>query len=120
DGLAPLLVRNADHGDVLNPRVGADDALDLGRIDVLAAADDHVALAIHQVIEAVLVASREVAHRAPGAPERLGGALRVVPVAAEGVRRPRVELADLTVRNVLAVRVVQPDRAGPHQLPADR
>ena len=48
--------------------------LHLGRVDVLAAADDHVALAIHEVDVAVGVAPCHVAHRAPLAAESVGRA----------------------------------------------
>src|SRR5689334_2324114 len=42
DPLAPLLVRQADNGAVLNGRMGQQGLLHLGRVDVEAAGDDHV------------------------------------------------------------------------------
>src|SRR5689334_6893557 len=46
DLLAHVVVGNAEHRDVADPRMGEDLALDLGGIDVHAARDDHVALAV--------------------------------------------------------------------------
>ena len=47
--LSPLLVRDADGGHILDLGMSAENLLHLGRIDVLAAADDHVALAIGEI-----------------------------------------------------------------------
>src|SRR5262249_12921229 len=63
-GLAPFLVGNADHRDVLHARVAAENVLDLARVDILSAADDHVALAVDEMNEALLVAPRQVADAA--------------------------------------------------------
>src|SRR5215469_3726898 len=73
DLLTPLLVRDAEHGDVRDLRVHDDLGLDLGRVDVGSARDDHVGLPVAQIQEAVLgqvadVADGEVAIE----PVRLG------------------------------------------------
>ena len=44
--LAPVRVQHAEHGDVADLQVGEELGLDLGRVDVHAAADDHVDLAV--------------------------------------------------------------------------
>src|SRR5690606_10294344 len=66
---APSLVRNADHGDLAHLRQLVDHALDLRRGDILAAADDHVLLAIGDVKESLLVEIADVAGSEPVAEE---------------------------------------------------
>ena len=61
DLLAHVVVGDAEHGDVADARVGEDLALDLGRVDVHAPGDDHVALAVAEEQEAVLVEVADVA-----------------------------------------------------------
>ena len=80
--LAVLLVGDADHLDVLDVGVGVEELLDLARVDVLAAADHHVLDPADDVAVAVLAHLGEVAgvHPAVGV-DRLGGLLRLVPVA---------------------------------------
>ena len=53
-----------------------EDVLDLRRVDVLAAADDHVLLAPHDVDESLLVLAHHVAGVEPAAAEGLGRGLR--------------------------------------------
>ena len=96
-------------------RVGVEELLDLARVDVLAAADDHVLDPAGDVDVAVAVHHPEVAGVHPAGPvDRLGGLLRLVPVAehhrvaagaqlaglAAGQRQPglRVDDLDLDVR----------------------
>src|SRR5690349_13894937 len=67
--LAPAGIRHADHGRLADLRQLVDDALDLGRRDVLAAADDHVLLAVGQVQETVVVEMADVARAEPLAEE---------------------------------------------------
>src|SRR5690606_23095704 len=61
DRLAPLLVRDAEHRAFAHSGEGEDAALDLRRVDVEPAADDHVLLAVDDVDEAVLVLEAHVA-----------------------------------------------------------
>ena len=77
--------------------------LDLGAVDVLAAADDHVLLAVDDVVEAGLVAIAEVAGAEPAAAERRLGGLGIVPVAGDDVRPADPDLADLALGDVVAV-----------------
>jgi hypothetical protein len=42
DGFSPIRIGQADHGRLGDPRVLIEDVLDLGRVDILAAADDNV------------------------------------------------------------------------------
>src|SRR5580692_9592175 len=61
DLLAPLLVGDAEDSDVVDRRVARQLRLDLGRVDVDPARDDHVALAVAQVEVAVGVEVADVA-----------------------------------------------------------
>ena len=96
DLLAVLRVGDADHLHVDDVGVGVEELLDLPRVHVLAAADDHVLDAADDVEVAVGVHHREVAgvHPAVGV-DRLGGALGVVPVAEHHRVAARAELARL-------------------------
>src|SRR5262249_52133416 len=105
--LAPLVVGHAEHGRVLDHRVTVERVLDLGRIDVHATGDDHVALAIADVDEALRVHVGHVADGEPvaadGVPRRLG----ILVVLVEDARiAAHVELAGLAGRHGPAV-VVQ-------------
>ncbi len=84
-GLAPLLVRHADHGDLRHGRVARQRTLHLGGIDVLAAADDHVLHAVHQEHEAIRVHVAAIAGVHPAVAHGLGRRLRLVPVAEHHV-----------------------------------
>src|SRR5438093_7268193 len=59
--LAPLVARNAEDGDLLHGGMTLERGFDLRGIDVHAARDDHVALAVADVVEALFVAIRDVA-----------------------------------------------------------
>src|SRR5581483_2813362 len=88
-------VPDADDGDVGDPGVLAQRLLDQDRRDVLAAASDHVALAVDEVQPAVLVDPAEVAGQKPVAVQ---GGLRLLGIAEvrrHAVRRLDRDLADL-------------------------
>ena len=72
--------------------------LDLERVDVLAARDDHVLRAVDEVEVAVLVGGDDVAGAVPAVDERLGGRVRAVPVAEHDVRPADPQLARLALR----------------------
>ena len=63
--LAEMLVRHADHGAIEHRREGVHHLLDLGRRDVLAAADDEFLQPPGDGEEAVLVALGEIAGVVP-------------------------------------------------------
>ena len=77
--------------------------LDLGRIDVLAARDEHVLDAVGDVVEAVGVAPGEVARVQPAvAVMAARGRLRVVEVAGRHAGAAEQEVAQLAVGDVAA------------------
>ena len=94
--------------------------LDLGRVDVDAARDDHVALAVAQEHVAVGVLVADVAHRHEIAQRDLA-ALGVVVVVGEfrEMRAAQVDLADLALLHVAALLVDDAQRA-PSTTLADR
>ena len=120
NALAPFFIRQADHGDVLDQGMRADQGFDFGGIDVLAAGDDHVALAVGEMDVAVLVAAGHVADRAIVAAESFLGLLRQAPVAVERVGVAGIELAGLSVRHLVAGFVQNLDRRGADAFAADR
>src|SRR4029077_16310810 len=78
--LAPALVGHADHRDFGHALHQRDRILDLGRIDVLAARDDHVLEAIDDIDEAFLVHGGPVARVVPAVLEHGGALRRLFPV----------------------------------------
>ena len=90
---APFVVGNADQRGFGDGRMGVHDAFDLSRVDVLAAADDHVLEPPDDRIAAVGVADRQIAGVEPAVDDRLGGRFGVVPVAGGDVPAPDDQLA---------------------------
>ena len=83
DALAEPLVRLADDGDLAHAGMAREDVLDLERVDVLAARDDHVVDAAVEPEVAVLVEPPDVAGAVPAVADRLRVGVGAVPVAGE-------------------------------------
>ena len=79
--LAEALVGHAEHGAGVDAGCLEQHPLDLGGVDVGAAADDHQALAVAEVEVAVVVEEADVAGVQLAAGERLGGGVGALPVA---------------------------------------
>src|SRR5581483_3128859 len=109
DPLTPPFVGQPDDRRFPDGRVGHEDVLDLPGVDVVAAGDDHVALAVPQVQEPVLVEGPDVAGVDPAVPDDLGRLGRPVPVAGEDVLAPGDDLALLAGRQRPVVVVDDPD-----------
>ena len=116
--LAPVIVDDADHDHLLHGGVFVDRLLDHLRIDVEAAGDDHVLLAVDQIEIAVAIHVADIAGQEAIARERLCRLLRPVPIAFGDVRSLDADFADLARRQHL-VRIVKRDHvdfdAGQHQ-----
>jgi hypothetical protein len=99
DLLAVPLVRYADHLHIGDLGVGVEELLDLARVDVLPASDDHVLDAADDLDVAVLAHHRQVAgvHPAPRV-DRLRRLLRFVPVAEHHAVAAGAQFARLTAR----------------------
>src|SRR5919199_3189151 len=102
--LAQMLMGHADDGAVADALEKAGDLLDLGRRDVLAAADDQLLEAARDGQEAVLVAPREVARAIPAVPQGGSGFLRLVVIAGHQVGTADDQLAFLAGRDIPAAR----------------
>ena len=100
--LAPFVVGDAEHRDVEDRGVLVDHRLDLGRVDVDPAGDDHVLLAVADVEVALVVEVRDVADRLP-LRAVLGELLVGVVVAVHRERRADEQLAPLARGRVGAV-----------------
>src|SRR6266545_5047781 len=111
DLLAPVLVRDAEHRDVADLRVGEEHPLDLARIDVHAPRDDHVDLAVAEEQVAVLVEIADVADGEEAVPA-IGGRLgRVALVLEVRLGQRHVHGADLTGGELVPVIVEDTDLA---------
>ncbi len=83
-------------------------ALHLGGIDVLAAGDDQVLLAVVDEEVPVRIAHADVAAVIPALAQRLGRGLRVVPVFDQHVRPAHNHLAGRAVRHLVVVVIDDP------------
>src|SRR5262252_7136662 len=92
--------------------MSAKNLLHFGRIDILPAADDHIALPVSEIIITVLVATGHVANRAICAPERLSRLPRQLPVALKRVRGARIEFTDFAVDDLATFRIKELDLPG--------
>src|SRR5215204_6389440 len=77
--------------------------VDLARVNILAAADDHVGLAIGDVKKTVGVAVADIAGVKPTAAKCFLRRLRIFVIALENIRPAKDDLAELAVRNFLIV-----------------
>src|SRR5689334_10599673 len=103
DGLPPMSVGYTDDGDVGDVGVLRQRLLDLDRIDVLAAADDHVLDPVSEEQVAVLVEIPAVAGAQPAVPCQRGCGLgRAVEVAGTDIRAAHPYLAHGMRRSWLA------------------
>src|SRR6201996_3381416 len=92
DPFAPGAVGDADHRHLGHGRVLGDDVLDLDRVHVLAAGDDHVLDPVDHVDVAALVHPAAVAGVHPARPDGFGGGPGLLPVAEHDVLAGRDDL----------------------------
>ena len=103
DALSPVRIGYSEDGGVLDGGMTVQGVLDLGRVDVHAARDDHVPLAVTDVDEALGVHPGHVAHRHP--------------LAARGLRRGRRVAVVLVEHAVVAAHEQLAGRAGRRPAP---
>src|SRR5713226_915864 len=89
------LVEAAHDGSSLDPRVLEQHVFDLARVDVLAAADDHVLLAVDEEVVPVLIDVADVARVQPATANRVGSRLRIAEIAQHDVPAAEANLAAL-------------------------
>ena len=110
DVLAEHLVRHADDGRFEDRRVLVQHLLDLARVDVVAAADDHLLLAIDEEQVAVLVEVAEITGGEPAlAVDRGRRRVRVVPVAADDRRSAELHLTHAPLVRIRDANLRAPD-----------
>src|SRR3954447_18160397 len=98
-----LGVRHAEHGGLGHRGMLVEDLLDLARVDVVAAADDQLLLAVDDEEVAVLVDLGHVATVEPAVLDRVLGGVGLVPVALHDVVALDDDLADLALVDLVAV-----------------
>src|ERR1700681_4375149 len=108
-GLTPDSIGHANDGTFGYRRMAVQDILDLSRIDVVAAGDDHFLFAIDDRVEPLLVDARKVAGGAPAFAHGLLRCNRIVPITRHDVVAADDDLAHRAGRNVAAGVVHQPD-----------
>ncbi len=92
--LAAVFVGNSDHDHFLHAGVLVDRLLDHLRIDVEAAGDDHVLLAVDQIEIAVRIHVADIAGQKAAVSKSFRGFLRPVPVAFGDIRSLDADFAD--------------------------
>src|SRR5437868_1457137 len=103
DHFAPFRIRQAHNGDVADARMAKQQLLELARVDVLAAADDHVLQPALDRAVAAAIHRAEIAGMQPALGIDGGGGRRVVlEVAVHDMVAARADLADLADRDGLA------------------
>src|SRR5271157_3079408 len=99
--LSPLLVRDANYSHILDLGMSAENLLHFGWIDILPAADNHVALAVGEIIVAIPITTGHVADSTIRAAKRLSGLLWQLPIALKTVWRARIKLTDFAVADLV-------------------
>src|SRR5438128_7380492 len=84
------------------------DFIDLARINIFAAANDHVSFAIDNVKEAVLIAIANIAGVKPAVAKSGRVRLAILEIAFEYVLAPQDDFAKLTIRNFIVLVVNNP------------
>ena len=102
--LAELRVGNAEHSAIVDAGDRQQRRLDLGRVDVDAAGDDHVALAVADEDIAIGIDVADIARGDEAAAVDLGALPGLIVIGEIGIARDaRIDLADLAGRQLAAV-----------------
>ncbi len=102
-------MRDAVHRRLVDGGVFVDRRFDLGGVDVLAAAQDHVLGPVAHVDESLLVDVTDVARAQPAVDDRVGGGVGPVPVRANQHRTLEPDLTGLAGRQHVAEGIGDPD-----------
>src|ERR1700759_1880271 len=100
--------------------MGAKNLLHFGWIDVLSAADDHIAFAVGEIIVAVLVATGHVADSTISAAKRLSCLFWQLPIALKRIWRVRIKFADFAIADLITFWIKELDLPGTEAFPAYR
>ena len=118
DSFPPARIRRANDGGFQDSRMARQRILNLARVDVLAARDDHVLTAVHHEDEAFVIAFADIASVQIAAAQRLKRRRMIVPVprviSAEAANHDFAGLASRTsVPSGRAIRTSQPTMGWP-------
>src|SRR5436190_95846 len=105
DDLAPFWMRAPDHRGLAYPRVLEQHLLDLARIDIGAARDDHVLGPVFQREIAVRIEHADVPGMQPAAAQSLRGRVGVLPVPGHHHIAAADDLADPAHRQRVVIRI---------------
>src|SRR6202011_2086279 len=108
-GLAPDAIGHANDGTFGYRRMAVQHVLDLSRIDVVAAGNDHFLFAIDDRVETFLVAARQVTGGGPAFAHGLLRCNSIVPIPRHDVVSANDDFAHLAGRDVVTGVVHQPD-----------
>ena len=121
DRLAPARIRNTDRDGLLHFGVLKQRLFNVSWIDVHAAGDDHVFLAIDDREVAAFVDAGEVARKQPSIAQHPRGFVRSLPVPAHDLRPAHRQLAHLARRQVpRASFLIEDSRVGRRHRNANR
>ena len=98
-------MRPPDHRSLDQVGVTQQDFFDLTRVDVAAAADDHVLRAVSQREQPVFVHATEITGMEPAAAQRFGIGFNVVPIPIHYAIAAGHHLADFARRHVVVITV---------------
>ena len=105
--LAQTLVLHTDHGYIMYLIIGADIIFDLYRINVFAAADDHVFLSVYQIDKAILVLFCHIPGKQPSVFQCLFAGFFIVVIAGHDTRSFNCDLAHFSLRYFLMIFIHQ-------------
>ena len=105
DFLAESVMGHPEDGGFMDSFDLIDHGLDLGAIDILASAKDHVLRAVFDEDEAFVVEPTEIAAPQPATDDRLSGRLRLVPIATNQIGAAEANFTDLTHRQLIHILV---------------
>src|SRR5690242_9330410 len=103
--LVPARIRPADHATVDDIRMFDQHALDLGGVDVLAAGDDQIILALQHPEIAVVIAPGDVPGMVPAVLQRVPRRVRISPIFGEHVGTADDDLTGRAYGGCVAVAV---------------
>src|SRR4030095_6919266 len=96
-------IRDADGGRRRNCRMLVKYFIDLARVDVFTAADDHVGLPVNDVEKSIAVAIADISRMKPAASQGAIGGLRILEITFENVLTAQNDFAQLAVRKLLII-----------------
>ena len=108
--LAPQAIRQSHHRRLGDLRLFREELLDLARINIESAGDDHIAAPSHQRVVAVWRTDREIACAKPSVRECGARSIGSVPIAGKNVRPAQMNFTGFSLRDFIAFGIHQAHR----------